>query len=132
MTYDYELLRDILIHINVPKFQEKLQKYTRESKFYEIVKKRKDKKLFSSYPLRTVLSWRSLRDPDYCALLKLIIKEIKTKTLLVKILMVNRISIYSRCKGKIIIKSFCDASLPPPKITHSNCLASKRSALRRC
>ena len=54
ITYDYELLRDILMHINVPKFQEKLQKYSRESKFYEIVKKRKDKNLFSSYPLRTV------------------------------------------------------------------------------
>ena len=40
------------MHINVSKFQEKLQKYSRESKFNEIFKKYQN--LFSSYHLHTV------------------------------------------------------------------------------
>ena len=54
MTYDYELLTVILVHENLSKLQEIFNKYSRESKFYEIVKKLQRKNLFSSYPLRTV------------------------------------------------------------------------------
>ena len=57
-TYYDELLKAILTQLKCSKCYEILHKHSRESIFYEIVKNRKWKSLFSSYILRTVPSLR--------------------------------------------------------------------------